>query len=184
MKAALPLATEKAIRTFIHLPLLYVSISILSGCTTSLEHVDLQSVNPPTPGNASVYVIRPAYLSYAARDLTVTANKIEVADLSRLSYTAFEVPSGVLKLSGEGTFFSWPLRELTIKIEDGKTYFIAWKCTETASSALMLMLFPKLDKDSPHWEVISKSEAQGLMDSIGYIVPDAYIIPDTPPEIK
>lgn len=153
---------------------LFCSISIaliLAGCASSLIRVDLSKADAPPAGKASIVVIRPTYLSYAARDLTITANKTKVADLVKTSYTSFLMPPGELTLSGVGGYFSWPYRELTIAVEAGKTYYVAWAAKETASSALMMFLFPTLQMDTLKWEVLSKEDAQQQLDNVYYIEP-------------
>ena len=154
---------------------LIVIAIFVSGCAAELTRVDLSQVDAPPAELASVYVIRPAYLSYAARDLTITANKTEVVDLSRLSYTSFLMAPGKLHLSGKGGFFSWPFADITIDIKAGESYFLVWRVTETASSALMNMLFPTIIE--LRWESISRKEAQPLLDSIYYEEPTFQEIP-------
>jgi hypothetical protein len=142
---------------------------ILAGCATSLTQVNLAKLDAPPAGKATILVIRPHYLSYAARDLTITANISEVADLINTSYTSFLMSPGSLKLSGEGNFFSWPHREITIPVEAGQTYYLAWMAKETASSALMMYLFPSMDMDSLHWALINQESAQPLLNSTHYV---------------
>jgi hypothetical protein len=79
------------------------------------------------------------------------------------------MPPGKLNLSGEGVFFSWPRREITIDIKAGQTYYLKWFLKEEASSALMLYLFPKIE--DLHWESISKEDAQVLLNGIYYVEP-------------
>jgi hypothetical protein len=155
-------------------------VILISGCAAQLTSVDLSRLDAPPAELAAVYVIRPAYLSYAARDLTITANKTEVVDLTRLSYTSFLMAPGKLHLSGKGGFFSWPFADITIDIKAGETYFLVWRVTETASSALMNMLFPTLT--NVHWESINQKEAQTLLDSIYYEEPTFQEIPLINPE--
>lgn len=144
----------------------------LVGCATSLIHVDLAKIGPPPAGKASIFVIRPSYLSYAARDLTIKADNLKIADLTNLSYTFFLMPPGKLNFSSQGGFFSWPPREITLNVEAGKTYYLKWDGKETASSALMMYLFPNMDMDALHWEVISKESAQPLLKGIHYVSPE------------
>jgi hypothetical protein len=144
-------------------------VIFISGCAAELTRVDLSQVDAPPAELASIYVIRPAYLSYAARDLTIKANNTEVVDLTRLSYTSFLMAPGKLHLSGKGGFFSWPYTDITIDIKAGETYFLVWSVTETASSALMNMLFPSIT--DLHWKSVSRKEAQPLLDSIYYEEP-------------
>jgi hypothetical protein len=141
----------------------------LAGCATSLIHVDLSKVDAPSAGKASVFVIRPTYLSYAARDLSITANNSKIADLIKLSYSSFLIQPGELRLSGEGGFFSWPRREITIPVEEGQTYYLVWMAKENGSSALMLFLFPIMDMSTIHWELVSKETAQSLLENTYYI---------------
>ncbi|MEO7622421.1 MAG: DUF2846 domain-containing protein [Gallionella sp.] len=148
---------------------------ILAGCATGLVHVALSKLEAPSAGQASIFVIRPAYLSYAARDLTIKVDNTKIADLVNLSYTSFLIPQGNLNLSSEGGFFSWPRRELALKVEAGKTYYLKWVAKETASSALMMYLFPIMDMDALHWEVISQERAQPLLQGIHYVKP---VIPE------
>lgn len=144
---------------------------ILVGCATSLVHVDLSKGWAPSAGHASIVVIRPAYLSYAARDIIIKVDNSKIADLINLSYTSFSIPPGNVNLSSEGGFFSWPRREITFKVEAGKTYYLKWDAKETASSALMMYLFPNMDMDALHWEVINKESAQPLLMGIHYVRP-------------
>ncbi len=144
----------------------------LLGCKTALIDVDLAKSGSPPIGKASIFVIRPSYLSYAARDLTITVNKTEIADLVNSSYTSFSMPEGKLKLSSEGSFFSWPRREVTIDVEAGRTYYLEWHAKETASSALMMYLFPDMDMEALHWEVINKESAQPLLKGIHFVSPE------------
>lgn len=148
------------------------ALALVVGCTTSLIHVDLAKIDPPPVGKASIFVIRPSYLSYAARDLTIKVDNLKIADLTNLSYTFFLIPPGKLNLSSQGGFFSWPSREMTLKIEAGKTYYLEWRAKETASSALMMYLFPNMDMDALHWEVISRESAQPLLQGIHYVSPE------------
>ena len=78
---------------------------VLVGCATSLTQLNLAKLEAPPAGKTTILVIRPHYLLYAARDLQITANNSEVADLINTSYTSFLMPPGSLKLSGEGSFF-------------------------------------------------------------------------------
>ena len=142
---------------------------VLVGCATSLTQLNLAKLEAPPAGKATILVIRPHYLSYAARDLQITANNSEVADLINTSYTSFLMPPGSLKLSGEGSFFSWPRREITIKVEAGQTYYLAWAATETASSALMMYLFPSMDMANLRWELTNREKAQALLNSTHYV---------------
>ena len=144
----------------------------LLGCKTALIDVDLAKIGSPPIGKASIFVIRPSYLSYAARDLPITVNTTEIADLVNLSYTSFLIPEGKLKLSSEGRFFSWPHREITMDVEAGQTYYLEWQAKESASSALMMYLFPNMDMDALHWEVINKESAQPLLKGIHYVSPE------------
>jgi hypothetical protein len=150
---------------------------VLVGCASSLIQVNLAKLEAPPAGKATILVIRPHYLSYAARDLPITANNSEIADLINTSYTSFLMSPGSLKLSGEGSFFSWPRREITLDVEAGQTYYLAWVATETASSALMMYLFPSMDMEHLHWELISKERAQALLDSTHYVKPSVREIP-------
>jgi hypothetical protein len=147
----------------------------LAGCSSNPATVDLSRIGAPPPGEAYIFIIRPSYLSYAARDLSVKVNNTEIASLPRLSYTSFLMPPGILNLSGEGGFISWPRRELSIDIEDGKTYYISWTLKETASSALMMMLFPTIEE--LNWKSISKDEAQQLLKNIFYVEPTFQELP-------
>jgi hypothetical protein len=148
----------------------YTSITlVLAGCTPDLIRVDLSKYDAPPPGEATVFIIRPPYLSYGSRDLLIKVNNTEIASLPRMSYTSFLMPPGQLTLSGEGSFFSWPRREITIDIKDGQHYYLSWHVKESASSALMLYLFPTMNE--LRWESISKEHAQTLLDSVYYVEP-------------
>lgn len=172
---------EAAVKTLIRLPrpnlgrfiiCLFCVISItlaLAGCTSGLTRVDLSQIDAPPPGEASIFIIRPPYLSYGSRDLSIKVNNIAIASLPRLSYTSLLMPPGQMTLSGEGGFFSWPRREITVDIKDGQTYYLSWTLKETASSALMLFLFPNLN--DLRWELISKEDAQVLLNGIAYVQP-------------
>jgi hypothetical protein len=70
-----------------------------------------------------------------------------------------------------GGYFSWPYREITIDVKEGQTYYLAWITKETASSALMMFLFPTLQLDSLRWEVLSKEDAQPRFDNVYYVEP-------------
>lgn len=148
----------------------FISIAaVLAGCTGELIRVDLSKIDVPPPGEATVYVIRPSYLSYGSRSLSVKVNNTEIANLPRLSYTLFLIPPGQVTLTGDGGFFSWPRRDITIDIKDGQIYYLKWSLKETASSALMLYLFPNLA--DLRWESISKEDAQVLLNGIYYVEP-------------
>ena len=148
----------------------YTSITlVLAGCTPGLIRVDLSKYDVPPPGEATIFIIRPPYLSYGSRDLIIKVNNTEIANLPRMSYTSFLMPPGQLTLSGEGGFFSWPRREITIDIKDGQHYYLSWHVKESASSALMLYLFPTMNE--LRWESISKEQAQTLLDSVYYVEP-------------
>jgi hypothetical protein len=66
----------------------------LVGCAPSLIRGDISNTSAPPAGKATIIVIRPYYLSYAAIDLTITANNSKMAELTRLSYTSFLMPPG------------------------------------------------------------------------------------------
>lgn len=171
MKTVTPLFLPN-VRQFIIRHLYFIALALaLAGCTTSLIRVDLSKIDAPPAGKASILVIRPSYLTYAARDLSITVNNSKIADLVNLSYTSFLMPPGKLNLSSKGWFFSWPAREITINVEAGQTYYLTWIAQETASSALMRMLFPVMDMDALHWELLSKDRAQALLDSTHYVKP-------------
>ena len=174
--------TEAAVKTTILSPLpnfrrsifrlcCYISITlVLAACTPELIRVDLSKFDAPPPGEATIFVIRPPYLSYGSRDLLIKVNNTEIASLPRMSYTSFLMPPGQLTLSGEGEFFlSWPRREITIDVKDGQNYYLSWYVKETASSALMMYLFPTLNE--LRWESISKEQAQTLLNGIYYVEP-------------
>jgi hypothetical protein len=164
------LPTRPNIRQSIIYILCIFSITLgLAGCTSELIRVDLSKNYVPPPGKATVFIIRPSYLSYGSRDLYISVNNSEIASLPRLSYTSFLMPPGKLKLSGVGGWLSWPLRDITIDIKDGQTYYLKWYLKEEASSALMLYLFPKIE--DLHWESISKDDAQELLNGIYYVEP-------------
>jgi hypothetical protein len=153
-----------------------ISITLVfTGCTAKLIRVDLSKIDTPPPGEATIFVIRPPYLSYGSRDLSIKVNNVEIASLPRVSYTLFLMPPGQMTLSGEGGFFSWPRREISVNIKDGQTYFLSWTLKETASSALMLYLFPSLI--DLHWESINKEDAQILLNGISYVQPTYQEIP-------
>jgi hypothetical protein len=156
-------------RSIIHLLYLISIAATLAGCTSELIHVDLSKVDVRPPGEATIFIIRPSYLSYGSRDLMIKVNNTEIAVLPRLSYTSFLMPPGKLALSGEGGWFSWPRRDINVDIKDGQSYYFKWELKETASSALMLYLFPNLA--DLRWELISKEDAQVLLDSIYYVPP-------------
>ncbi|HTN93755.1 MAG TPA: hypothetical protein VMJ33_04165 [Gallionella sp.] len=145
------------------------AVLVMSGCTSQLIHVDLSKIAAPPPGEAVIFIIRPSYLSYGSRDLYVRVNNTEIASLPRLSYTSFLISAGNMTLSGEGSWFSWPLREITVDIKDGKQYYLVWTVKETASSALMLYLFPTLE--DLRWNPISRDDAQKLLNGIYYVEP-------------
>ena len=149
--------------------------AMLAGCTSELTRVDLSRIGAPPPGDAVIFIIRPSYLSYGSRDLTIRVNDIEIADLPRLSYTSFLMPAGNMKLSGEGGWYSWPQRELNIDVKDGRQYYLVWTLKETASSALMLYLFPTLT--DLRWESVSKEDAQKLLDGIYHVEPTFQEVP-------
>ena len=154
----------------------FISIAaILAGCTSELIRVDLSKIDVPPPGEATIFIIRPSYLSYGSRDLTIGVNNTKIADLPRLSYTSFLMPAGKMTLSGAGGFFSWPRREITIDIKDGQNYYLKWTLKETASSALMLYLFPNLAE--LRWESISQEDAQALLNGIYFVEPTFQEIP-------
>jgi hypothetical protein len=134
-----------------------------------LIRVDLSKIDVPPPGEATVFVIRPSYLSYGSRDLYIKVNETEIVTLPRLSYTSFLVPPGKLNLSGVGGWISWPRRDITIDIKDGQNYYVKWYLKEEASSALMLYLFPTIE--DLQWEPISKEDAQVLLNGIYYVEP-------------
>jgi hypothetical protein len=158
------------IRQSINHFLCFFSLTLgLAGCTSELIQVDLSKNSVPPPGKATVFIIRPSYLSYGSRDLYISVNNSEIASLPRLSYTSFLMPPGKLELSGEGVFFSWPRRDITIDIKAGQTYYLKWQLKEQASSALMLYLFPSIE--DLHWVSISKDEAQVLLNGIYYVEP-------------
>lgn len=150
---------------------LYLNVFVLAlaGCATSLIHVDLSKAEGPAAGKAAIFVIRPSYLSYAARDLSITANNLKIADIIKLSYTSFLMTPGELRLSGGGGFISWPRRDITFQVEEGKTYYLVWMAKENGTFALMLYLFPNMDMSTLHWELVSKEEAQALLDSTYHI---------------
>jgi hypothetical protein len=156
-------------QSIIRLLCIFSIILGLAGCTSELIQVDLSKNYVPPPGKATIFIIRPSYLSYGSRDLYISVNNTEIASLPRLSYTTFLMPPGKLNLSGEGVFFSWPRREITIDIKAGQTYYLKWFLKEEASSALMLYLFPKIE--DLHWESISKEDAQVLLNGIYYVEP-------------
>jgi hypothetical protein len=173
--------TEAAVKTTILSPLpdfrrsifrlcCYISITlVLAACTPELIRVDLSKFDAPPPGEATIFIIRPPYLSYGSRDLLIKVNNTEIASLPRMSYTSFLMPPGQLTLSGEGSFFSWPRQEITIDIKDGQSYYLSWHLHETASSALMMYLFPTMD--DLRWEVMSREQAQTLLNGIYYVEP-------------
>jgi hypothetical protein len=154
----------------------FISITVvLAGCTSELIHADLSKIGVPPPGEATIFVIRPSYLSYGSRDLYIKVNNTEIATLPRLSYTSFLMPPGKLNLSGEGGWFSWPRRDITVDIKDGQNYYLKWELKETASSALMLYLFPTLT--DLHWELINREDAQILLNGIYYEEPTFHEVP-------
>lgn len=166
------------VRQFIIRRICFSTIALaLAGCAPGLIRADLSNVSAPPAGKASIVVIRPYYLSYAARDLTITANNSTMADLTRSSYTSFLMSPGGLTLSGEGGFFSWPRRDITIEVKEGQTYYLAWITKETASSALMMYLFPTLQLDSLRWEVLSKEDVQHKLKDLYYAEPKIREIP-------
>ena len=57
-------------------------------------------------------------------------------------------------------------------VEAGQTYYLEWQAKESASSALMMYLFPNMDMDALHWEVINKESAQPLLKGIHYVSPE------------
>ena len=162
-------------RSIIHLFCFASITAVLAGCTSELVHVDLSRSYVPPPGEATIFIIRPSYLSYGSRDLTVSVNNIKIADLPRLSYTSFLMPAGKMTLSGAGGIFSWPRREITLDIKDAQNYYLRWTLKETASSALMLYLFPNMT--DLQWESISKEEAQTLLDGIYFVEPTFQEVP-------
>ncbi len=145
------------------------TILVLAGCAAQLTRVDLSKIENPPPGEAVIFIIRPSYLSFGSRDLYIKVNDTEIASLPRLSYTSFLIPAGKMTLAGEGGWFSWPRREITVDIKDGKQYYLSWTVKETASSALMLYLFPTLEE--LRWDPISKEDAQKLLNGIYYVEP-------------
>lgn len=179
--------TEAAVKTNIFLTRTSIARSItllvccfsifqgLSGCTSDLIRVDLSKDNVPPQGRATIFVIRPSYLSYGSRDLDIKVSGTEIATLPRLSYTSFLMPPGTLYLSGEGGWFSWPLRDITIDVKAGQTYYLKWQLKEEASSALMLYLFPSIQ--DLHWVPISEEEAQVLLNGIYYVEPTFQEVP-------
>ncbi|MEO8344003.1 MAG: DUF2846 domain-containing protein [Gallionella sp.] len=169
MKIATLLSRLSVRQLILHYFFLNATVLGLGGCTTSLTQVDLARLDAPPAGKATILVIRPHYLSYAARDLIITANNSAIADLINASYTSFLMPPGSLKLSSEGGFFSWPRREITIPVEAGQTYYLSWVAKETASSALMMYLFPNMNMDSLHWEMINQKSAQSLLNSTHHV---------------
>lgn len=156
-------------QTIIRFFCLNVVALALAGCASSLVQVDLSVADTPPAGKAAIFVIRPAYLSYAARKLTVKVDNAKIADLINLSYTSFLVKPGEVRLSGEGSFFSWPRKEITLQAAEGQTYYLVWSGKETASFALMMYLFPSMDMDALHWESVSEDKAQLLLDSTHYV---------------
>jgi hypothetical protein len=113
--------TEAAVKTTILSPLpnfrrsisrlcCYIPITlVLAACTPDLIRVDLSKFDAPPPGEATIFIIRPPYLSYGSRDLHIKVNNTEIASLPRMSYTSFLMPPGQLTVSGEGEFFlTWP----------------------------------------------------------------------------
>jgi len=145
------------------------TVLALSGCAAQLTRVDLSKIENPPPGEAVIFIIRPSYLSYGSRDLYVKVNDTVIATLPRLSYTSFLMSAGLMKLSGEGGWFSWPHREINVDIKDGQIYYLMWNVKEGAPSALMLYLFPTLTELD--WRSISKEEAQSLLDGIYHVEP-------------
>jgi hypothetical protein len=84
------------------------------------------------------------------------------------------MPPGKLRLSGGGGILSWPIREITIDVAEGKTYYIAWMFLEDRS----VLMIPIMNIDTLHWELLTKEGAQYLLNSTNYVVPTVREIPE------
>src|SRR5574340_345774 len=152
--------------------LFFVSALILTGCATGSTKVDLSKIDAPPAGKASVFVIRPGRLSSGVWDIPVTANNSRIADLANSSYTSFVMRPGTLKLSG-GSGVAWPVREITIDVAEGKTYYIAWMFMEDRA----FLNSPIIRRDTLKWELRTKEGAQFLLNSTNYFVPTVRELP-------
>lgn len=158
--------------------LIFAIALILVGCATGSTRVDLSKIDAPPPGTAKIFVIRPNHQFGRIIDLPVTANATKIAVLKNLSYTSFLMAPGKLKLSGDGTASSWPHKEITLDVAEGQTYYTAWDLVDSNFIYLVPIVGWAIDMNSIHWQLLTKEDAQELLNSTNYVAPTVEEIPE------
>jgi hypothetical protein len=89
------------------------------------EPIHNLKLDPPL-GKASLVLIRPAYVAYALRGLSIKVNGNPAAELSNRSYTVLYVNSGSQKIESEGGFLSWSKKEKIIEASENQVIYVLW----------------------------------------------------------
>jgi hypothetical protein len=158
----------------LRLKLLFVLATIISlgGCQT-IPSSSTQSlkktfeVQPPL-GKASLVLIRPFYVTYGIRSLSVKINATPVVELSNKSHTVLYVNPGNQKIESEGGFLSWSKKEKMVETTENKVTYVLWYIQDGLDGYADKVF-------NAQWQVVPKEVAVQYLNGSKY-VPSAHAL--------
>lgn len=145
-------------RTFIAFSLLFIS-----GCQSvpSSQTLNNYAFLPPQ-GKATLVLIRPFYIAYGIRGLSIKVNDTPIVTLANQSFTVVHRSPGKQKLESEGGFLSWSKKEKYIDIQEGQVMYVVWYI-EDGLQGYANKVF------NAQWMVVSKEVAENYLKDASYI---------------
>ena len=114
------------------LKFLFIALIVIfiSGCQTTPSSSQTSIQKPlelqPPQGKTSLVLIRPMYIAYGLRGLSIKINGVPSVELSNKSYSVIYVDPGKQKIESEGGFLSWSKKEKTIETDEKQVTFLLW----------------------------------------------------------
>ena len=145
--------------------LLLVAISI-SGCQTIPSSTQssiqkTQEVQPPQ-GKSSLVLIRPMYISYGVRGLSVKLNGLPSVELPNKSYSVLYVNPGKQKIESEGGFLSWSKKEKEIETTENQVTYVLWYIEDGLDGSANKVF-------NAQWQIVPKDVAAKYLNGSNYV---------------
>jgi hypothetical protein len=176
------------------------SLVLLAACAGFDERPPgppFQGIKPPEHGSARVYIFRPGFTGVSARDSpTLSIDTKTVGELLNNAYMELVFRPGDYRLTlRAGTLESgiWD-GDFRMRVESGKTYFLAIWNDVTATPGIQLLPVGKfliaipavhdnLRNSALRWQIVDEKEAVPVLSRLTYLqLPSASFVPASPAE--
>jgi len=152
----------KLVRLFSLACLVIISIS---GCQTvpASSAQKAYEFEPPL-GKTSLVLIRPFYIAYGIRGLSVKLNNVPAVELSNKSFTVLHITPGTQKIESEGGFLSWSKKEKSVEAKENQTIYLVWYIEDGLQGQANKIF-------NAQWVVVSKEVADNYLNGSSYVPP-------------